>query len=79
MNMISDVFLGKKVIEQVIETDSSVVKGSAAVQALGTAEAMRGKERLSPFGSSLSPIGLSSPLVSDGDVRTQDLGKIHIL
>ena len=61
--MISDVFLGKKVTEQVIETDSSVVKGSAAVQALGTAEAMRGKERSSPFGSSLSPIGLSSPLV----------------
>lgn len=61
--MISDVFLGKKVIEQVIETDSSVVKGSVAVQSLGAAEAMRGKGGLSHFGSSLSPIGLSSPLV----------------
>lgn len=30
--MISDVFPGKKMIEQVIETDSTVVEGSGAVQ-----------------------------------------------
>lgn len=61
--MISDVFSGKKVIEQVIETDSSVVKGIVAAQAPGAAEPMRGKVELSPFGSSISPVGLSSPLV----------------
>lgn len=50
-------------MEQAMETDSSAIKGDVAVLTLGEAEAMKGKGEIFSFDSSLSPIGLSSPLV----------------